>query len=224
LTNTSNRAAFIKLDDPDVFIREDKIGSRITKSRWNKKRQKMIETSVPVRPRRPHMPHSVAVLIFSPYTNKIVLGQPVKAVENGAMHVFVPPQKRLQGRVAVKGVAEDVFTDVLRTRPNKSDLVYVGSSYGDHYHGDVLIRYGKMIHWVGIQLGADNGMLRRDSEKYQKLIWCGSEQLLESGNSMMSDRKYTMTLQAILASDHLVAADVKLAPAAGRRLKDVKAA
>lgn len=194
MQSTSKRAAFTRHIDPDKFIEEDKR-------------------------RRPHMPHRVAVLVLSTRGDSVFLVQPRIAVENGDPHVRVPPQHALLGSGTVRDTATLILRDALNRRVHRDDLTYIGSTHGNKYSAGRIQPYAKMIHWMGVQIPRGRQLFNPDSRAYGMGYWCTQNQLVSMEGVTMSDRKYMMTLQAILGYAALAETDLKLASTAGRLLE-----
>ena len=190
----SKRAAFIRPVDVDKFIAANQR-------------------------RRPFLPHRVAVLILSTRTDSVFLVQPRSALENGAPQVRVPPQYKLQG--TVRDTAMDIMRDTITHRVHRNDLVYIGSTYGNKYQGAKVIPYGKMIHWMGVCIPRKRKVFNPRSVFYSLGYWCTQNQLCSMQGVSMSDRKYMMTMQAILQYASVTRQEVKLAHTAGRKLQTV---
>ena len=169
----SNKAAFIKHPDVDVFIRNEK-------------------------KKRPWMRHSVAFLVLPPRADSVALVLPKKAAERGATQVRVPPQCALLKNGTVKETAACIARDLLTERVKLDDLLYLGSGRGNSHLGGKANPYGKGVHWVGIRLNKRSSFA--NSDRYQLAHWCAGNHLLATVNSLaMSQRKYMLTLQALAA-------------------------
>jgi hypothetical protein len=193
----SNKAAFLTGHDPDNFIKQER-----KKRNW--------------------MPHSVGLVVLSPRGDQVALVLPQKAVGRGADNVRVPPQLKLEELDTVRKVGAVLIRQLLQTPPSQTKLVFLGSGRGNIYRNkDTVVQYGKWIHFMGLQLTqTGRGLFRNDSELFAVAHWCSARQLLAMDTYAMSDRKYLLTLQALLAfSTH--GANGQLIARAGQKLKQV---
>lgn len=147
------------------------------------------------------MRHSVAVLVLSPRADQVAVTLPKKAAERGAEHVRVPPQGHLPDDRSVGAVAYELLQELLVSPPKRSALQYLGTGRGDAHRGEDVVRYGKWIHWMGVCLEPSKSrkVFRRDSTQFLKPHFSTGSQLLVMDTYAMSQRKYMLTLQALLA-------------------------
>lgn len=192
----SNKAAFLTGHDPDDFAKKQRL-----KRNW--------------------MPQSVALLVLSPRGDQVALVLPKKANGRGAEHVRVPPQMTL-GKMSTVGMTGGMLMrQLLNKPPSQKELIFLGSGRGNTYRSeDDVVMYGKWIHWVGIQLKSTQHVFRKDSELFKFSHWCTARQLLEISDITMSDRKYILTLQALLAFS-MQGIEGKLIAKAGQQLQQV---
>jgi hypothetical protein len=169
---TSKKAAFVVGQDPKQLI----INERENRS-W--------------------IGHRVAVLAVSPRADQLGLVLPAKAARNGAHEVRVPPQVILPETETVQRTALGVARSLLTVNVTIKDMQYLGSARGSVYRGTKYDPYGKWIHWVGVRLKGRNGVLNTGTDDFLEPAWWHTNQLLATGNELMSERKYLMVLQAL---------------------------
>lgn len=192
----SNKAAFLTRHDPDELVKQQ-------------------------RKLRSWMPHSVAVLVLSPRGDQVALVLPKKANGRGAEHVRVPPQVSLDKMSTVSMTGALLLRQLLKQPPAREKLLFLGSGRGNKYLSEVDVKmYGKWIHWVGVRLTATRDVFRKDSQLFERPYWCSANHLLAMDTFAMSDRKYVLTLQALLAFGQQ-GIEGKLIAKAGQQLRQV---
>ncbi len=193
MTSGSNKAAFVRHADPNIFARVER-----RKRNW--------------------MKHSVAVLVLSPRVDQVALVLPQKAADRGADNVRVPPQQKLLPTDMVQPTAAKILRELLTIHVPNDDMLYLGTGRGNAHRGGQSIQYGKWVHWVGVHLGKTRGVFNQESDRFQFAHWCSANHLLAMDRFAMSDRKYMLTLQAITAFNAL-GAEGKIIKKARDRLR-----
>ena len=149
------------------------------------------------RTERPWEQQDVALLIVSEQVTQVALILPKRAVVRGAHHVRMPPQAELGAKQTYMCVAKNIASKLIRTPIRSDQYQFIGSARGNARRRGHLEPYGKLVHWVAVQLNEPSGVLLDTAQQFKQAHWWHINQILAAKDEIMSPRKCQMMMEAL---------------------------
>lgn len=177
------------------------------------------------RQRRPHLKHSVLLLILSPRRDQIALVTPQSKAER--IEVMLPQHRCVRDVIGVtEAIAPSQAIRLLRRdvlqEPEGQRLCEIGHGYV--HTGELSGRkqkHSRMVYAYGAQVPAyDDFLLQSPTEHYQ-LRWCGVSELMALPvGQQIAPRKFELIMQSIVELHGMLGkTDGKLLAAAHAELR-----